>query len=100
MSAAGKVLKGVQGLACSLPQSNWMRRRSGKKTCRRTMAVRRGAERWNHSRCIAACMARCSASAEASGRLHHISGVAALACSDRSHNSGGNTLSSQPAMTA
>ena len=82
MSKMGQALKGLWGRTWSFPQSNWMRRRSGKKTCWRTIAVRRGAERWNHSCCSDACMACCSASAEVSGRLHQISGVAALACSD------------------
>ena len=72
----------VYVLAWSLPQSNWMRRLSGKKTCCRTMAVRSGAERWNHSCCIAPAAACCSAAAEASGRLHQISGGTALACTD------------------
>ena len=71
---------GGQGCTCSLPQSNWMRRRSGKKSCWRTMAVRSGAERAKTSACRAAARVAASATVLGSGRLHHTSGGGARAC--------------------
>lgn len=76
---------GEQGRTCSLPQSYWIRRRSGKKSCWRTMAVRNEAERANTSACNAAARAAASATVLGSGRLHQTSGGGARACMSATH---------------
>ena len=65
--------------ACSFPQSNCTNRRSGKNSCWRTCARRRGASAGAPTFCVHTSISRRSARTDALGALHAIVGVGALA---------------------
>ena len=65
---------------CSLPQSNCMSLRSGKKSCCRTTAVRRGPAPLNQLRCTIAVSTAAERTMEGSGWLHTAITAVVRAC--------------------